>query len=772
LDSRLNSTRKWKNLSLAELCVQRAAPAMLFLAAAVFFSLLLQSIVPNAYVTLLLLATAASGWVGRRRLGVGAGIVASLCVAYFFLFPLGSLRVDISLYAEAGLFMSAAISVGWLSGDRRARQDELRAGRDQYRVLLDGVRDYAVFLLDDEGRVATWNTGAQRIEGFSAEEILGKPTSIFYGSEDVKKRKPEELLAQVAERGSVCTEGWRARKDGSRYWAAVTITALFEENGRIKGYAKTLRDVTDLMKGREALEAKEEELRVVVESAPDAVLMTDTRGTIIFVNGRAESMFGYRREEILGREVEVLVPQKNRGAHIGRRVGYQQEPHARPMGMGLDLHGLKKDGTEFPVEISLSPVESGRERRFIASVRDITERRVAERELQNTRIQDLAQILIRDLDGRIVRWNTGMERMYGYTRGEAEGTIAHQLLKTVFPKLLGTIEAELLRTGYWEGELEHRTKDGTKIMVTGNWVLHKDKEGKPWRVLESSTDVTALKRAEEKARELNQVLEQQNADLTLAKAMIEAQTQKIAIAAKMSALGEMAGGMAHEINNPMGIIHARASDLIEVASESDTVSSLTVVETMEKIRNTASRVTKITMGLRKFARETRGDPATATGVREILEETLPFCMERLKQNSVELRVMPVEKSLRIDCRPTEISQVLLNLLNNAVDAVQPLPEKWVELQVKNAGKDVEILVTDSGMGIPEKIRDKLGQPFFTTKVVGHGTGLGLSISKGIVEAHGGRLNLDPECEHTRFVVTLPKTVVLKREAHAALKQSH
>jgi len=255
----------------------------------------------------------------------------------------------------------------------------------------------------------------------------------------------------------------------------------------------------------------------------------------------------------------------------------------------------------------------------------------------------------------------------------------------------------------------------------------------------------------------------------LAKAMIEAQTQKIALAAKMSALGEMAGGMAHEINNPMGIIPARVSDLIEVASESDTLSSLTVVEAMEKIRNTASRVTKITKGPRKFARETRGDPATATGVREILEETLPFCMERLKQNSVELRVMPVEKSLRIDCRPTEISQVLLNLLNNAVDAVQPLPEKWVELQVKNAGKDVQISVTDSGMGIPEKIRDKLGQPFFTTKVVGHGTGLGLRISKGIVEAHGGRLNLDPECGQTRFVVTLPKAVTLKREAQAVLK---
>jgi PAS domain S-box-containing protein len=765
----LNSTEKWKNLSFAELCVQRAAPAVLFLASALFFSLLLQPLVPSAYEALLLAATAGAGWIGRRRLGFAAGILASVIAAYFFVAPRGILHMDIRDGAEAGLFITVAVAVGWLSGDWRSKQDELRAGREQYRALLDGVKDYAVFLLDESGCVATWNTGAQRIAGYAAEEILGKTTLVFYTPEDVAKGKPQRLLAQAAERGNVRTEGWRTRKDATRFWADITITALFEENGHIKGYAKTLRDVTDLMKSREALEAKEEELRVVVESAPDAVLMTDARGTIVFVNGRAESMFGYHREELLGKKVEVLVPEKNRGAHMGRRVGYQREPHTRPMGMGLDLNGVKKDGTEFPVEISLSPVESDRERRFIASVRDITERKMAERELQNTKIQDLAQILIRDVDGRVVRWNTGMERMYGYTRAEAEGAIVHQLLKTVFPQLLETLEAELLRTGYWEGELVHRTKDGTKITVTSNWVLHRDKDGKPWRVLESSTDITALKEAEAKARELNRTLEQQNADLIVAKAMIEAQTQRIALTAKMSALGEMAGGMAHEINNPMGIIHARASDLIEVASESDAVPSATVVETMEKIRSTASRVTKITMGLRKFARETRGDPATETGVREILDETLPFCMERLKQNSVELRVAPVEKTLRIDCRPTEISQVLLNLLNNAVDAVQALPEKWVELQVKNAGNEVEISVTDSGTGIPTKIRDKVGQPFFTTKTVGQGTGLGLSISRGIVEAHGGSLYLDPDCEHTRFVVTLPKAVAVKKEAHAAMK---
>jgi len=133
------------------------------------------------------------------------------------------------------------------------------------------------------------------------------------------------------------------------------------------------------------------------------------------------------------------------------------------------------------------------------------------------------------------------------------------------------------------------------------------------------------------------------------------------------------------------------------------------------------------------------------------------------QGRVRRRVSPVEQSLLIDCRPTEISQVLLNLLNNAVDTVQPSPEKWVEVRVTNVAADVEISVMDSGKGIAKQFRDKVGQPFFTTKQVGHRTGLGLSISKGIAEAHGGHLNLDAECEHTRFVATLPKAVAVEKE---------
>lgn len=763
--------RTWQQMSFGEQFLRRGVPMTLLLAAALSSSLLLERVIPHAYLTLLLLATVASGWFGGRSFGILAGVISFACADFFFLPPVGTLRLAEDFHLAGVLIAVAFVGAGWLSGEWRKNRNELQESEEQYRVLLDGVRDHAVFLLDRDGNVATWNAGAQRIKGYTASDILGKPLSVFYTAEDREKSTPQELLRTAATKGTVHAEGWRVRKDGTRFWAEVVITTIFGENGHVRAYAKTTRDVTLLRQSSEALERKEQELRALVESTPDAVLMVNEEGAIIFANGRTEAMFGYGRKELLGKKVELLVPAAKRGMHVKQRENFQAEPHARPMGVGLELSAVRKDGSEFPVEISLGPVAAPGERRVVASVRDVSERRAMERDLQNSRIQELAQLMIRDLDGRILQWTAGMKRVYGYSRGEAEGAISHELLRTSFPKQLETIEADLLRTGFWEGELIHRKKDGARIFVNSYWVLHRDKEGRPWRVLESNSDVTALKEAEAKARVLNQELERQNADLTRAKTLIEAQTQSIAVAAKMSALGEMAGGMAHEINNPMGIIHARASDLMEFAEEKEAVPARMVVETMEKIRNTAARVTKITLGLRKFARETRNDPVVATPVQDIVEDTLSFCTQRLKQNTVELRVAPIEPTLRIGCRPTEISQVLLNLLNNSVDAVQSLPEKWVEVAVRDAGDELEIAVMDSGNGIPESMRARMGQPFFTTKEVGKGTGLGLSISRGIVEAHGGHLVLDTASPHTRFVVTLPKTAAARQEMAAAGRQA-
>lgn len=736
----------------------------MFVALALCGSLALQPIVPAAYVALFTAACGVAGWLGGRSYGVSSGVVASLCVSYFFLAPLGSFQVGPESLPSATMFCAGAIGAGWLSGEWRRSRDHLKESREQFRLLLDGVKDHAVFLLDPEGRVATWNNGAQRIKGFQASEILGKHHSVFYSPQEIAQEKPQDLLRAAAKQGAVRTQGFRVRKDGSRFWAEIAITALYENDGTVRGFAETTRDISELRANRDALEAKEGELRAVVEYSPDAFLMVNEHGVILFANNGAAAMFGYSLEELVGMRVEQLVPLSKRASHMVHRENYQRKPHRRPMGMGLELFAVRKDGSEFPVEISLGPVESSLERRFVASVRDITERRLMERELQDRKIQELAQLMICDLDGRIMHWNAGMTRLYGYSSAEAEGANSHDLLRTSFPMPLKQIDANLLQSGYWEGELVHRRKDGELLYVNSLRVLHRDKDGKPSRVLESSVDITALKQAEERARQLNRELEKQNSDLTLAKAVIEAQTQRIAVNAKMSALGEMAGGMAHEINNPMGIIHARASDLMELAGETDAVHSSTVIETMEKIRNTAARVTKITLGLRKFARETRNDPLMEASIHDIVEDTLSFCTQRLKQASIDLRVRPIPSSLRVGCKPTEISQVLLNLMNNSVDAVQSLPEKWIEVAVERSGDSLELSVMDSGNGIPANVREKIGQPFFTTKEVGKGTGLGLSISRGIIEAHGGQLRIDSECPHTRFVITLPITAAKRREA--------
>src|SRR5262249_54178985 len=146
-----------------------------------------------------------------------------------------------------------------------------------------------------------------------------------------------------------------------------------------------------------------------------------------------------------------------------------------------------------------------------------------------------------------------------------------------------------------------------------------------------------------------------------------------------------------------------------------------------------------------------------------------LCSERLRRNSIQLKIQHGSPNLKIECRSTEISQVLLNLLNNALDAVQPLDQKWISIDVADAGNDVEIAVTDSGPGIPAHLRDKIAQPFFTTKEIGKGTGLGLSISRGIAEAHHGGLFLDPVCANTRFIVCLPKRQPVPEPALAAQK---
>ena len=245
--------------------------------------------------------------------------------------------------------------------------------------------------------------------------------------------------------------------------------------------------------------------------------------------------------------------------------------------------------------------------------------------------------------------------------------------------------------------------------------------------------------------------------------LVDQQRQLVINSSKLSALGEMAAGMAHEINNPLAIIGGRAQEMRMLIERGAPMQKLQ--DSIGSIERTVERISKIIRGLRSFARDASHDPMVSVNISEVVQDTLAFCTARFHAHSVRIEVINATPDLKVQCRPAEISQVFLNLLNNAHDAVGELSDKrWVRVDIVQAEDVVEVIFTDSGLGISGDVREKIMQPFFTTKPVNQGTGLGLSIAKGIVESHGGTLVLDDSCANTRFIVRLPQVSSVRRPA--------
>jgi len=236
----------------------------------------------------------------------------------------------------------------------------------------------------------------------------------------------------------------------------------------------------------------------------------------------------------------------------------------------------------------------------------------------------------------------------------------------------------------------------------------------------------------------------------------------------MASLGEMAGGVAHEINNPLAIINGYAYRL-SLMAEKNALAPEEVLMLTERMARTVGRISGIVKGLRAFCRDGSQDPFDRVGVHGIIAQTLDLVKARLAEGGIDVTVEPIPQGLAAQCREVEISQVLLNLLQNAFDAVTELSDKWIRIETHDLGYHVRISVIDSGSGVPPHVREKMMHPFFTTKEVGKGTGLGLSISRGIIDRHGGELGLDTASPNTRFFFTLPKAEqpALSRETKAA-----
>jgi PAS domain S-box-containing protein len=259
------------------------------------------------------------------------------------------------------------------------------------RQLLASIvesSDDAIFSADMDGAITSWNGGAERIFGYAAQEVIGHPVSVLYLSGNVDEMPA--ILQRIRSGESVDHyETVRRHKDGSRISVSLTISPIRDEAGLIIGASKIARDITEIKRliEREQVSRAESRFRKLLEAAPDAIFEVDTQGKIILLNQAAEKMFGYDREELLGFNVDTLVPAAMRGAHGKHRSSYTNEPQTRPMGTGLELKAQRRDGSLFPVEISLSPNRTEEGLRVIALVRDISERKHAENQIRAVREQ-------------------------------------------------------------------------------------------------------------------------------------------------------------------------------------------------------------------------------------------------------------------------------------------------------------------------------------------------------------------------------------------------
>ncbi|MGZ3787754.1 MAG: CHASE domain-containing protein [Bacteriovorax sp.] len=341
-----------------------------------------------------------------------------------------------------------------------------------------------------------------------------------------------------------------------------------------------------------------------------------------------------------------------------------------------------------------------------------------------------------DIVNAKVSFTNNFEKILGYSVKELndQGVWRKRIHPEDLPMVTEKVRAHLeQRAKNFVAEFRIKCSDEKFIwLLSRGMIVKRDEQSLPLRMVGTISDITSWKEAE---------------------AALNSQREKLMAQAKLSSLGEMAGGIAHEINNPLAIIIGKTTQLkrkLKNQSEDIVSNDLSVIE------NTSKRISSIIKGLSAFSRNAENDKMEKVLVPTLIQDTLELSRERFRFHSIHIKFDPDScEKIYVLGRASQLLQVLINLLNNAYDAVENLSEKWVEINVSSHKGICTISVTDSGNGIPPAILEKMATPFFTTKPIGKGTGLGLSISKSIVEEHRGKLYYDGSSSHTRFVIELP-----------------
>jgi PAS domain S-box-containing protein len=535
-------------------------------------------------------------------------------------------------------------------------------------------------------------------------------------------------------------------------------------------------------------------VRALVDAAPDAIVVTDAGGRIRFVNDQAQTLFGYARRELLGQPVERLVPERFREAHVHHRTAYGARPRLRPMGAGIQLYARRKDGTEFPVDISLSPTATRGGLLVMTAIRDATERVRLLDELREHR--DRLESLVEARAGELTTANLTLRREVAERRTAEErlrehaGLLAQERQEIMALNL--SLEArerfirsviDSLRDGIAVLDPERRVVGCNAALETHTGVSLEEVRGQPFfdafpgfRTEGLEPFVDRLYRDEQEAFVLERfqhvsgvtgpmILDIKGSVIRGARGDVEGVVlhvvnitdrvrleQSVQESEKLAAIGALAAGVAHEINNPIGIMTSRMELILEEADRAGL--PLPVRDDLQVLQRNAHRVGRITQGLLSFARRGSGG-RQPTDLNAVVAETLLLFESHAVKAGVKVERRLAVPLPAVAADANQLQQVLLNLLNNARDALGDHGEIHVETGPAPTRPGwVRLAVTDTGPGIPPDLLGRVFVPFFTTKP--GGTGLGLPISYRIVKDHGGLLEVQSEPgAGTAFSILLP-----------------